>query len=78
MSELQFNFRGETVPKHVINQTHDDGVKLATPSLWCGRKHDNVSWAFLDAAHVASAVGGSVQPCKSCIKAIIKELAKEL
>ena len=65
--------------KHVIKYTHDDGKRLKIPLLWCGRKSNgHHEWAFQDAQHVALAVGGSVAPCKSCIKAIIKQLSEEL
>jgi len=64
-------------PKHVKKYEYKDGVRLVSPALWCGRQH-NGSSAFTDAQHVALAVGGSIQPCKNCIKAIIKELEKEL
>ena len=65
--------------KHVIKYTHDDGIKLLIPQTWCkaGLKSNN-EWLFQDAQHVALAVGGSVAPCKNCIKAIIKQLSEEL
>ena len=63
--------------KHVIKYEYRDGEKLAQPTTWCGRKHDG-GWVFADAQHVALAVGGSIQPCKKCIKAIIKVLEEEL
>jgi len=63
--------------RHVIKYTHKDGKQLGIPEVWCGRKF-NASWAFQDAQHVALSVGGSIAPCKNCIKAIIKELEKEL
>jgi hypothetical protein len=67
------------MPKHVIKYEYDDGVKLAKPVLWCGRKSSGKpAWRFQDAQHVALAVGGSVQSCKDCIKAIIKQLSEEL
>lgn len=64
-------------PRHVIKYDHKDGVRLVHPATWCGRPV-NSSFAFVDIQHVALAVGGSIQPCKSCINAIIKELEKEL
>ena len=64
--------------RHVIKFEYDDGKKLSVPILWCGRKSNGCDWYFQDAQHVALAVGGSIQPCKNCIKAIIKELEKEL
>lgn len=64
--------------RHVIKCTHNDGKKLPAPVYWCGRVQKYREYCFADAGHVALAVGGSVQPCKSCIKAIIRELEKEL
>ena len=64
--------------KHVIKFEYDDGEKLEHPTLWCGRKSTGFEFEFKDAQHVALAVGGSIQPCKNCIKAIIKKLEKEL
>ena len=65
--------------KHVVKFEYDDGKKLHSYELkmWCGRVGSN-EFHFLDAQHVALSVGGSIQPCKNCIKAIIKELSKEL
>jgi hypothetical protein len=63
--------------KHIIKYTHDDGKELLKPTLWCGREN-KLGWLFQDAQHAALAVGGSVAPCKNCIKAIVKELSKEL
>ena len=63
---------------HVIKFEYSDGENLEAPLYWCGRSRSHGDWRFLDAHHVALAVGGSVQPCKSCVKAIIKELSKEL
>ena len=44
---------------------------------WCG-KNTQGTWAFDGAQHVALAAGGSIAPCKNCIKAIIKQLSTEL
>jgi len=63
---------------HVIKFQYKDGKKLAQPILWCERKSKWGQWYFQDAHHAALAVGGSIAPCKNCIKAIIKELSKEL
>lgn len=63
---------------HVIKYTYDNGKKLDTPTLWCGA---NDRGFFQDAQHAALAAlaaGGSIQTCRLCIKAIIKELEKEL
>ena len=64
--------------RHIIKFEYDDGVKLEKPILWCGRKSSDFEWYFLNAQHAALSVGGSIAPCKNCIKAIIKELEKEL
>ena len=65
--------------RHVIKFEYNDGKKLASPVLWCGRQSRGSSkWHFLDAQHVALSVGGSITPCKSCIRAIIRQLNKEL
>jgi hypothetical protein len=63
--------------RHIIKYRYDDGVKLTNPILWCGRKSKH-EWMFENADHAALSVEGSVQPCKNCIKAIIKQLEKEL
>ena len=63
---------------HVIKYEYWDGKKLIKPIIWCGRESHGMDWMFKDAQHVALATGGSIQPCKNCIKAIIKELSKEL
>lgn len=63
---------------HIVKYRHKDGVKLHIPTLWCNSDYDGCSFVFMDAQHVALAVGGSTQPCKNCIKAIIKELKKGL
>lgn len=64
--------------KHVIKYEYDDGAELKKPILWCSREATGMAFYFKDAQHVALAAGGSIQPCKNCIKAIIKELQKEL
>ncbi len=61
--------------RHVIKYEYKDGVKLIVPELWCGKEERAY---FKDAQHVALAAGGSIAPCKNCIKAIIKQLSKEL
>ena len=63
---------------HVIKYEYEDGKKLAIPTLWCGRKNTGFGFKFNNAQHVALSVGGSIQPCKNCIKAIIKQLEVEL
>ena len=63
---------------HVIKYEYDDGVKLSKPEVWCGRTVSRNTWMFTGAQHVALAAGGGVQPCKNCIKAIIKQLEIEL
>jgi len=64
--------------KHTIKYTHTDGVELDVPILWCGLESKPFDWYFQDAQHLALSVGGTIQPCINCVKAIIKELEKEL
>jgi len=64
--------------RHVIKFEYEDGVKLAIPIVWCGKTVSGMEFMFQDAQHVALAVGGSIEPCANCIKAIISELQKEL
>lgn len=65
--------------RHVIKYEYKDGKKLPTPEVWCGQKVAmGDEWMFMNAQHVALASGGSVAPCKKCIKAIIAQLEKEL
>lgn len=64
--------------RHVIKFEYNDGIKLERPIVWCGEDVTNNQWLFQDAQHVALAVGGSIEPCSNCIKAIIAELQKEL
>jgi hypothetical protein len=63
---------------HVIKYEYKNGKSLKTPEVWCGRKLTPCSTTFQNAQHAALAVGGSMQPCKNCIKAIIKQLGEEL
>jgi len=63
---------------HVIKYDYEDGKKLINPILWCGQKHKHYMRCFTDAGHLSLSVGGSIQPCKNCVKAIIKKLQKEL
>jgi len=67
----------ESQQRHVAKYTHEDGVALEHPIAWCGVTLGR-EWHFVGAQHVALAVGGSVQPCKECIKAIIDQLSKEI
>lgn len=66
--------------KHVVKYDHLDGIKSASRNftLWCGRRLKPFDPYYVDAQHLALSIGGSGQPCKNCIKAIIKELEKEL
>lgn len=69
------------LPHHVVKCEYDEnGKKAVLPKLWCGRKSEHLPAQkyFCDTHHVALAVEGSLAPCKNCIKAIIKELSKEL
>ena len=63
---------------HVIKYEYNNGEKLPTPELWCGKEPAIAGFLFQDAQHIALASGGSIAPCKNCIKAIIKALSKEL
>ncbi len=69
---------GGPMSTHVIKMRYDNGVKLPAPTLWCGRKGSVLEYYFMDAGHLSLSIGGSIQPCKKCVKAIIKELSKEL
>lgn len=62
---------------HTIKREWDDGNKLPKPLLWCGKEFKG-GFVFSDTHHLALSVGGSIQPCKNCIKAIIKKLEEEL
>lgn len=65
--------------RHVIKYTHHDGEELPKPKYWCGREAlMKDEWAFQGAQHVAVAAGGSIAPCKNCVKSIIKHLEIEL
>jgi len=65
--------------KHVIKYEYRNGEFLTQPILWCGVDHQtSMEFTFKDAQHVALAVGGSMQPCKDCVKAIIEALSVEL
>ena len=79
------NFNGnnggvKVMSRHTIKYEYDDDeIKLANPKVWCGvdiKERD--WWLFRDAQQLALKVGGTVQPCKECVKAIISELEKEL
>ncbi len=63
---------------HITKHTHEDGKELEKLMFWCGRESNGCEWHFLDTHHAALAVGGSVQPCKSCVRAIVREFMKEL
>jgi len=69
---------GRDMKKHVIKLEYENGKKLDKPILWCGIRSVPNTWYFLDAQHLALSVGGSLQPCKNCVMAIIKTLQKEL
>lgn len=62
---------------HAVKYDHDNGEPI-TPVFWCGRTRKAYEWYFSDIGHMALSVGGSQQPCKDCIKAVIAELKKEL
>ena len=64
--------------RHTIKYTHKNGVELDEPEAWCGRSIEAMEWHFKDAQYLAWSAGGSIQPCRNCVKAIIKELEREL
>jgi hypothetical protein len=63
---------------HVIKLTHEEGVVLNIPTLWCNQLPAYLDWYFQDAQHVVLSVGSNILPCKKCVKGIIKELEKSL
>ena len=63
---------------HVIKLEYENGEKLDSPLYWCGVSGSYQNWHFLDSQHLALAAGGSVSACESCVKAIIKELSREI
>ena len=63
-----------TVKKY---NSEKNGIVLSK-TAWCGNELGSHAWAFSDAQHLALSVQGSVEPCRDCVKAIIKELEKEL
>ena len=62
--------------KHIIKYSHENGIELASPILWCGRQSKHFEWYFQDAQHAALALLNESRqyPCKQCRKAIIKVL----
>ena len=64
--------------RHITKDTHEDGKELHIKRAWCGQDIRDYDWAFVDTHHAALAVGGSIQPCKRCVKAIIKQFENEL
>jgi hypothetical protein len=64
--------------RHTIKFEYENGVKLDKPILWCKKEFNPHQFYFQDAQHLALSVGGSIQPCKNCTKAIIKQLSEEL
>lgn len=62
--------------KHIIKYEYRDGVKLARHEIetWCGYAPQFSDWLFQDAQHAILSVEHESlnQPCKRCIKAIIK------
>jgi len=78
LSDQMVEYRtGESI-HHVIKYKYSEGKKLDKPITWCNKETSRIAWNFQDANHVALSSGGSIQPCKNCIKSIIKELEKEL
>lgn len=64
--------------KCTVKYGNIDGMQVFKSKSWCGRDLDFHEWAFQDAQHMALTAGGSIKPCKACVKSIIKELQKEL
>lgn len=64
--------------KHVIKRTHDELQPQPAPIAWCGHSVQAKEWRFVDAHHVAMAVGKGRQPCKRCVQAIVDQLKEEL
>ena len=62
--------------RHIIKFEYENGVKLSAPVVWCGRPATYSQWLFQDAQHAALSVNGEIEPCRNCVKAIIKELEK--
>ena len=62
--------------KHIIKYEYRDGVKLARHEIetWCGYAPQFSDWLFRDAQHAILGIEqeSRIQPCKRCIKAIIK------
>ena len=62
--------------KHIIKYEYRDGVKLAKHEVetWCGYVPQFSDWLFQDAQHAILSIEqeSRIQPCKRCIKAIIK------
>jgi hypothetical protein len=60
--------------RHVIKFEYDNGERLINPIAWCGHKINE--FYFNDAQHLALNCdkGGSIKPCKKCIKKIITSL----
>ena len=53
-------------------------IKYENKVYWCGESVNPFYWSFQDAQHVALSVGGSVVPCRVCLKAIVETLQKEI
>lgn len=62
--------------KHVIKYEYRDGKRLARHDVetWCGHIPKFAEWLFQDAQHAILSIEQGLlnQPCKQCIKAIIK------
>lgn len=62
--------------KHVIKYEYRDGKRLARHDVetWCGHSPKFAEWLFQDAQHAILSIeqGSLNQPCKRCIKVIIK------
>ena len=68
--------------KHIVKYDYRDGVKLAKHEgeTWCGHQPQSADWLFQDAQHALLSIEqcSSVEPCKECLKAIVRVVQKEV
>ncbi|MGM5670077.1 hypothetical protein [Enterobacter cloacae] len=62
--------------KHIIKFPLENNKKES----WCGAVISPTEWAFEDAQHALLSIeqGSLVQPCKECLKAIVKVAQQEV
>jgi len=63
--------------RHVVRLVYRDGG-AKKPISWCGKELNSFDWVFVDVQHLVNSVGGSIAPCKCCIKEIQDHLNQEL